>query len=100
VTQKSLVEGFGLTVSEAMWKSRPVVASSVGGILDQITDGHEGVLVQPEDLDAFAAALRRLLTDAAESRRLGQAAHDRVLAAYLPDRQLTQWAQLFASLAS
>lgn len=100
VTQKSLVEGFGLTVSEAMWKSRPVVASSVGGILDQITDGHEGVLVEPENLDAFAAALRRLLTDAAESRRLGQAAHERVLTSYLPDRQLTQWAQLFASIAS
>ena len=100
VTQKSLVEGFGLTVSEAMWKARPVVASAVGGILDQISDGQHGVLVGPEDLDAFAAALTRLLTDAAESRRLGQAARERVLNHYLADRQLTQWAQLFAAIAT
>src|SRR5450759_4268699 len=100
VTQKSLAEGFGLTVSEAMWKARPVVASSVGGILDQISDGQNGVLVAPEDLDAFAAALTHLLTDGAESRRLGQAARERVLDHYLPDRQLTQWAQLFAAIAT
>jgi trehalose synthase len=100
VAQKSLVEGFGLTVSEAMWKARPVVASSVGGILDQISSGQNGVLVAPEDLDAFAAALTRLLTDAAESRRLGQAARERVLDQFLPDRQLTQWAQLFAAMTT
>jgi trehalose synthase len=100
VTQKSLAEGFGLTVSEAMWKARPVVASGVGGILDQISDGQNGVLVAPEDLDAFAAALTHLLTDGAESRRLGQAARERVLDHYLPDRQLTQWAQLFATIAT
>jgi trehalose synthase len=100
VAQKSLVEGFGLTVSEAMWKARPVVASSVGGILDQISSGQNGVLVAPDDLDAFAAALTRLLTDAAESRRLGQAARERVLDQFLPDRQLTQWAQLFAAMTT
>jgi len=100
VAQKSLVEGFGLTVSEAMWKARPVVASSVGGILDQISSGQNGVLVAPEDLDAFAAALTRLLTDATESRRLGQAARERVLDQFLPDRQLTQWAQLFVAMTT
>ena len=45
VVQKSLAEGFGLTVAEAMWKGRPVVASRVGGIQDQIEDGETGVLV-------------------------------------------------------
>src|SRR6185369_13021756 len=45
VVQKSLHEGFGLTVAEAMWKSRPVVASAVGGIVDQIDDGIHGLLV-------------------------------------------------------
>ena len=51
VVQKSLVEGFGLTVTEAMWKSRPVVASAVGGIQDQIADGKEGLLLpDPHDL--------------------------------------------------
>ncbi len=39
IVQKSLVEGFGLTVTEAMWKRRPVVATAAGGIVDQITDG-------------------------------------------------------------
>jgi glycosyltransferase involved in cell wall biosynthesis len=82
-----------------MWTARPVVASSVGGILDQISSGQNGVLVAPEDLDAFAAALTHLLTDGAESRRLGQAARERVLNHYLPDRQLTR-AQLFAAIAT
>ena len=45
VVQKSLAEGFGLTVAEAMWKSRPVVASRIGGIQDQIEDGTSGVLL-------------------------------------------------------
>lgn len=98
VTQKSLVEGFGLTVSEAMWKSRPVVAARAGGIIDQITDGLHGILVEPDDLDAFARALTRLLTDAATSRRLGEAAHQRVLHHFLADRQLIQWAQLCATI--
>ena len=45
MVQKSLVEGFGLTVTEAMWKGRPVVASAVGGIQDQIVDGRDGLLI-------------------------------------------------------
>ena len=58
VVQKSLAEGFGLTVAEAMWKGRPVVASAVGGIQDQIEDGVTGVLLDdPRDLAAFGAAL-------------------------------------------
>ena len=56
VVQKSLAEGFGLTVTEAMWKARPVIASRVGGIQDQITDGRDGLLIDdPHDLDALAA---------------------------------------------
>lgn len=99
VTQKSLVEGFGLTVAEAMWKSRPVVASAMGGILDQITDGEHGLLVEPTDLEGFVGALRRLLADPAEGRRLAQAARERVWTHYLPDRQLTQWLQTFQAVA-
>ena len=57
VVQKSLAEGFGLTVSEAMYKSRPVVASAVGGIVDQISDGDTGVLLpDPHDLIGEAGA--------------------------------------------
>jgi trehalose synthase len=100
VVQKSLVEGFGLTVTEAMWKARPVVASRVGGIQDQIVDGRDGLLVDdPRDLEAFAAALGRLLADPALADRLGQAGRLRALTDFLPDRHLDQYVDLFATLA-
>src|SRR6266508_2890121 len=54
VTQKSIAEGFGLTVAEAMWKEKPIVASAVGGIVDQIVSGEHGLLIDdPRDLGAF-----------------------------------------------
>jgi trehalose synthase len=84
VVQKSVHEGFGLTVSEAMWKARPVVASAVGGIRDQIDDGVQGLLLRnPADGAAFAAALGRLLADAVLQQRMGRAGHERVLERYL-----------------
>jgi trehalose synthase len=99
VVQKSLVEGFGLTVTEALWKSRPMIASAVGGIQDQITDGRDGVLLaDPRDLDGFATALRKLLDDPREAARLGAAGHLRVRDEFLGDRHLAQYAELFASL--
>ena len=87
IVQKSLAEGFGLTVAEAMWKHRPVVASRVGGIQDQIAHGESGLLVDdPGDLAAFAAAVERLLDDPAAARRMGEAAHRRVCEEYLAPR--------------
>ena len=63
IAQKSLAEGFGLTVSEGMWKGRPVIGSAVGGIIDQIADGTGILLPDPADLKAFghrgAAPARR-----------------------------------------
>ena len=74
VVQKSLVEGFGLTVTEAMWKARPMIASRVGGIQDQIVDERDGLLIDdPYDLDALAAAMARLLDDRELADRLGAA---------------------------
>ena len=74
VVQKSLAEGFGLTVAEAMWKVRPVVASAVGGIVDQIDHGEHGLLLDdPHDLGAFGSAVEELLRDPAEAARLGKA---------------------------
>jgi trehalose synthase len=97
VVQKSLMEGFGLTVAEAMWKSRPVVASAVGGILDQITPGEEGLLVQdPRDLEEFSGVLCRLLVDAQKAADMGLAARTRVVERFLPDRELTQWADVLS----
>ena len=99
VVQKSLFEGFGLTVTEPMWKYRPVVASAVGGILDQIEDGVSGVLLpDPADADACAREVAALLSDRDRAHRLGVAAHDRVQDRYLGDRHLIQYAEIFASL--
>ena len=84
LVQKSLHEGFGLTVTEAMWKSRPVVASAVGGIRDQIDNGVQGLLLRdPRDLEAFASALELILGDSALAKRLGENGHARVLECYL-----------------
>ena len=97
VVQKSLVEGFGLTVTEAMWKGRPVVASKVGGIQDQITDGRDGLLVDdPYDIEGFAGLLVRVLADPELAERLGTSAHARVLAEFLGDRHLEQYVDLFS----
>jgi trehalose synthase len=98
VVQKSLAEGFGLTVAEAMWKARPVVASRVGGIQDQITDAENGVLVDPDDLAGFGAALNRLLGDRVEASRIGAAAQARVRDQFLGVRHLTEYVDLLANV--
>ena len=85
VVQKSLAEGFGLTVAEAMWKERPVVASRVGGIQDQIVHGESGLLVDdPTDTGALAHDLALLLERADYREQLGAAARQRVSDHFLP----------------
>jgi len=99
VVQKSLVEGFGLTVAEAMWKARPVVASAVGGIQDQISDGETGLMLDdPYDLAEFGRMLRRLLDDPVLGEQLGVAARAAVLDHFVGDRHLQQYAELFGVL--
>ena len=98
VVQKSLAEGFGLTVSEAMWKGRPVVASDVGGIQDQIEDGQTGYLVEATDLDAFADRVNRLLADPHDAERMGEAAQIRVRDLFLGPRHLSQYVELLESV--
>jgi trehalose synthase len=99
VVQKSLVEGFGLTVAEAMWKTRAVVASAVGGINDQIIDGESGrLLPDPTDLVAFGAIVDSLLHDPGERQRLGRDARQRVLDQFMGDRHLIQYGQLLDEL--
>ena len=94
VTQMSLAEGFGLTVAEAMWKARPVVATGVGGIRDQIEDGRTGFLVGPHDLAAYGARVSALLKDPHDAERIGQAAQARVRDAFLGPRHLGQYVDL------
>lgn len=99
VVQKSLAEGFGLTVAEAMWKDRPVVASGVGGIQDQIVDGESGVLLEdPTDLAAYGSAVTALLADPATMEAMGDAARERVRAEFLGSRHLIQYLGLFQRL--
>ncbi|WP_341360110.1 glycosyltransferase [Georgenia sp. M64] len=99
VVQKSLAEGFGLTVAEALWKGKPVVATAVGGIQDQITDGENGLLVaDPRDLAELMTHVGRLLAEPALARQLGETAHARVRQAYLSDRHLLQYVDLVAEM--
>jgi trehalose synthase len=84
-----------------MWKGKPMVASAVGGIQDQITDGQDGLLVRdPADLDAFASALRRLVTGTELAHLLARAAHERVLGELLDDRYLVQSPGLLRAMAA
>ncbi len=99
VVQKSLQEGFGLTVTEAMWKGRPVVASAVGGIQDQIEDGVSGILLKDAtDLDAFAEALGSLLESPERRQRLGEAARERVRERFLGIDHLLKYAEVIRRL--
>ena len=101
IVQKSLAEGFGLTVAEAMWKARPMVASRVGGIQDQIEDGVSGVLIDdPTDLEAVARAVDDFISDPARAAEVGQAARQRVVDKFLGTRSLLQYMELLASLLS
>jgi trehalose synthase len=101
IVQKSLMEGFGLTVTEAMWKGRAVVASAVGGIQDQIRDGVDGLLLKdPRDLGEFVAALKLLLADEALATRLGRAGYERVLQNYLSLSALERWGELVQQVLS
>lgn len=99
VVQKSLQEGFGLTVTEAMWKARPVIASAVGGILEQIEDGKSGLLVRdPTDLAGFGRQVRQVLTERDYAERLGRHARQRVQQLFLVNRHLGQYFRLVEQL--
>jgi trehalose synthase len=100
IVQKSLAEGFGLTVAEGMWKERPVVGSAVGGIIDQIPEGTGILLPDPRDLAAFGAAVRGLLDDPEEAARMGRAAMAHVREHYVGDRHLLRYASLFDAMIS
>ncbi|MBW2243474.1 MAG: glycosyltransferase [Deltaproteobacteria bacterium] len=99
VVQKSLREGFGLTVTEAMWKGRPVVASALGGILDQIEDGVSGVLIaDPSDPNQLAEALCAVLQDPERAEAIGACAHERVRERFLGVGHLVHYAQLLQQI--
>jgi trehalose synthase len=96
VIQKSLREGFGLTVSEALWKEVPVVGGRVGGIPMQIGRDECGRLVS--SVDEAAAACLELLRDAELRGRLGAGGHERVRRFFLSTRNLRDYLALFGAL--
>jgi trehalose synthase len=99
VVQKSLAEGFGLTVAEAMWKRRPVIGTRVGGIQDQIVHGVSGLLVDdPRDLESLAEAIRSLARSPERAGEIGEQAHRRVFEHFLAANRLVEYTELIAAL--
>ncbi len=95
VLQKSLREGFGLTVSEAMWKSTPVIGGDTGGIRMQIEDGVNGFLVS--SVEEAARRTLELLRDRDMARQIGEAGRETVREKFLLSRYLEQYLDLFGS---
>jgi trehalose synthase len=97
VAQNSLREGFGLTVTEGMWKRVPVLGSRACGLRQQVRDGVDGLLVpDPEDPDGIADALERLLGDDVARDAMGRAAQRRVHDEFLVFAQVRAWLRLLA----
>ena len=98
IIQKSIREGFGLTVTEAMWKKKPVVASKVGGIELQIQDGKNGFLLEPFDYDGFAETIVKLLENKTLAKEIGEKAHETVKKNFLITRLLKDYLSLLNTL--
>jgi trehalose synthase len=96
VVQKSLREGFGLTVSEALWKGRPVVGGRAGGIKLQIRDGYDGYLV--DSIEDCARRTIDLLADPVGADALGAQGREHVRDNFLSTRELEDWLRLFVEL--
>jgi trehalose synthase len=99
VAHKSLQEGVGLAVAEAMWKGRGIVTTAVGGIRDHVRhDVHAIVLDDPTDLRAFGQGINRLLDDRRLARRLGRNAQRRCANHFLGPNQFLRYVDLFATV--
>lgn len=96
IIQKSLREGFGLTVTEALWKGKPVVASAVGGIPLQIKHKHHGLLCH--GIDGAASAIKQLLQNPEYAKTLGVNGREHVRQNYLITRHLKEYLLLFLSV--
>ena len=96
--QKSHREGFGLTVSEAMWKGTPVVAGAVGGIPLQVIDGETGFLVDPADLDQTAERVVALLEDPGMAAEIAARGVEHVREHFLVTRLLGHYLELLGEM--
>jgi len=96
IVQKSLKEGFGLTVSEALWKAKPVVASNVGGIPLQIKHKYSGLLCH--SIEGTSFAIKQLLSSPAYAKKLGENGREHIKNNFLITRHLRDYMLLFLSL--
>jgi glycosyltransferase involved in cell wall biosynthesis len=96
----SLRDGLPNTLLEAMACGRPVVASAVGGMLDVVTDGHDGLLLPARDDGLWINTLQRLLLDSETCSQLGAAARQTVLARFTVERELASWQALYQEFLS
>jgi trehalose synthase len=96
IIQKSLQEGFGLTVSEALWKAKPVIASAVGGIPLQIIHGYSGILTHT--IEGTAHWIKQLLCDAKYAKKLGENGKEHIKDNFLITRHIRDYLLLFLSL--
>ena len=96
ILQKSIKEGFGLTVTEAMWKEKPVVASAVGGIQLQVKNKFTGLLCH--SIEGAVYAIKRLLSNPEYAIWLGKNAREHVRQNFLITRHLKDYLLLFISL--
>lgn len=94
IIQKSIMEGFGLTVTEGLWKGKPVVASNVGGIPIQIKDGENGFLFEPYDLEGFANKIIEILKNEDLAQEVGLRAKESVRENFLITRLLKNYLEL------
>ena len=97
IIQKSLREGFGLVVSEGLWKERPVVAGNVGGIPMQLIQGETGYLVST--IDECAERVEELLADPDRAARMGAAGREFVREHFLITRLLADYLKIFRLLS-
>ena len=100
IVQKSIKEGFCLAITEALWKSKPVVASNVGGIPLQIQDGVSGYLVDPYDFDGFADRIVELLRNKKLGEEMGERGKEYVRQNFLTTRLMDNYLDLFLELNS
>jgi trehalose synthase len=100
IIQKSIKEGFGLTVTEALWKERPVVASNIGGITLQIKDGETGFLLEPDDTDNFAKKVIEIIKDKELAHGLGKNGREHVRNNFLITRLIIQHLDLLNEVLS
>ncbi|MBN1974428.1 MAG: glycosyltransferase [Sedimentisphaerales bacterium] len=98
IIQKSIKEGFCLSVTEALWKKTPVVASNVGGIPLQIDDGQSGFLLEPQDNQGFADRIIHILKNPKDAQEIGKKAKEKVRQHFLITRLLSDYLNMLNAM--